>query len=352
MAMRTDKSKTVTHDETVAPFKSAAMVDLSRIHISDTEKLERCIENASLTEPSTPTHRRIHEVEFNDNNSPLYVKTPGGTQLTRTLTIGCFQFFDNRFKDMSPASNKRIIEEVDEDEDFFTTKAYREKIKKLHKSEKIQEVTVTHQLLAETKRINAANQNRRKVSQNQVMAVSGRSKDGSATQYAASLPIAKATAKEHAHLAAHKFVGPKGQNDKNLAISTNHANTAMMLPEDVVEPLAATHPNGVKISAKSKHVRIASEKENRSDEYLQLATVIEYNLATEEDRFNFEFNAQNEIPVHISFQDYTRSFFAGITADPKKPASAVNMPITFFNSGKKIDAKTALSTPSKSRRAE
>ncbi len=147
----------------------------------------------------------------------------------------------------------------------------------------------------------------RSIQQNEILAESGKSKDGSASKYAMATELFLTNIPwEWLHLIAHEIAGAATQKLENLVGGTKHANTDMMFIESQLRYLAKAYPEGFNLHVKANLMK-KTNSDNKS-EYLQIATTIEYNIITPDFTLPFIFNAQNETEPHIAFGKYISAF--------------------------------------------
>lgn len=303
LAMRTDKSKTVTdkHGKTVA-LKTSAMINRSALRIKNENFSQDVMEKGFIEwAEKNSSHRPVEITKTSDTGSPTQGETPDGrTKLYRRANYGILSIFSNQNR--VPVLNPKTINSCRKKLNFAECAAFRNSeeyqlIKKFFEEFKKQKITITSELYAKTDNERRKNNFKRCISQNAVMSRRGRANEGSATKYANKL-VLKNLRWEWGHEIGHDVAGALSQCMENLAGITKDANTDMIFAEKELRYLAECYPEGFNLTVKAKLMELDE------GEYSQVASIIKFKISTRDFEFSFYFDAQNEIQPHLSFANY------------------------------------------------
>jgi len=254
------------------------------------------------------------KVAFSPSGKAVVVRTPGKTPLYRQQVLGSISFFSN-IKPATPARQKLAVRPTSE----FNESEVCQAIKEANTLLKSQSITITSELLRNTRAENKKANFRRCISQNKVMVNPGTSeKKGSATQYARQLLEHPASIKnvrwEWLHLIAHAILGGQSQTDENLVAGTAYANTNMMLIESQLHFLAEQYPEGFTLEIK------ASLKPKT-----HVAEKIDYYIKTSDFTLPLSFDAQTLIQPQHDFRYYMENFVKELTTACKEANLSENL---------------------------
>lgn len=303
LAMRTDKSRTVTNKngETV-PLKTSAMINRNALTIKNANFSQDVMEKNFIEwAEKNPTHRQVKITKTSDTGSPTQGETPDSrTKLYRCANYGSIIIFSNQNR--IPVLNPKTVNSCRKKLDFAECAAFKnseeyQKIKKFFEEVKKQQITITPQLYAKTDNERRRNNFKRCISQNEVMSVRGRAKEGSATKYANKLLLTNLPW-EWGHEIGHDVAGALSQCMENLAGITKPANTDMIFAEKELRYLALCYPEGFNLTVEAELMELGE------GEYSQVASIIKFKISTRDFKFSFYFDAQNEIQPHLSFANY------------------------------------------------
>jgi hypothetical protein len=312
LGMRADKTKTVTNknNETV-PLKTSAMINFKALTVKHPNFSQNEMEkNFNQLVEQGPTHRPIGGIKktTDDTDSPLKVWTPNKTTLYRCGHFYSIYFFSNQKR--SPVLNPKTVQACRKKLDFAACDTFRNSeeyklIKKFFEDVEIkkQEITITLAQFAKTDLERKKNNFRRCISQNAVMAESGKAKDGSATKYVNKLLLTNLSWEwlrdcEWLHEIGHEIAGSQTQCVENLVGGTKHANTDMIFVEKQLRYLAECYPEGFNLVIEAELIPLDN------GECSQVASIIKYTIETKDFELPFYFDALNDVQPHISFENY------------------------------------------------
>lgn len=246
-----------------------------------------------------PSHRPVAAItEYSDIGSPLKMETPGRTQLIRVAKYGPISMFSN----LSSQPVIPAVPALQVEAEFYHSEQYKS-IRRVMDSVKYQEITVTPELLSESKKEHQSRGSRRAVSQQRVMVESQMNENkGSATQYANATELFDGKMKwEWLHLVAHSILDKRSQQPDNLVAGTAHANTDMLLFESEIAYLAKAYPDGFKLKVKADLI-----------EGTHIAKHIEYRIETKDFTLPIVFDALTTRQPHISYKDYVHAIMKSL----------------------------------------
>lgn len=356
--MRADNSKTVIDEngnevllKTAVIFNENSVGDISPVRVKN--KLAEVQHRITPDRPVASIERR--EVAspggtLRKTGSVIKVTTPEGTELHRRSRLGMVDVFSNHRSVLANSSIRRQLDfSADQSnaqinqlkDDFFKSDIYKN-IKKIMsgKNTKERKIKLTREQLQKTKKEHAANNYRRPISQNDVMAVNkkrAKKSKKSAPSASAEKYIVESGVygilQEHnvrcewLHLIAYSFLGLSAQDDNNLVGGSEYANTEMMFVEDLAKRLALKYPQGVDVIVKADLMPGT-----------HIAKKINYSITTPDYSLAFEFMPDAVTKPHMVIEKYLSKIVeaAEQAAAEKKQESQSSMSLlssySLFNS--------------------
>lgn len=301
--MRCNKDTHVEDDaNNQIPLRIVSMIDVSKMGPVSPRKLnQKFIKNLEQKAPPS-MGKLIKVVQRNEYDSPIKVlvsspnKESANTYiLERESKFGCKSFLTNRNLPM----NHAVVESLSIDNEFFNSGQYK-KIKKYFGAFKEHDIFITSGLVKKTQKELKTSRNQQSIMQ------------GSAGKCAEAMELFVSGIKwEWLHLVAHCILGKKSQHENNLVGGTKEANTNMALIENELKYLATKFPKGFTLKVKA-HLMKREAFDYIGDEYLQIATHMEYEIFVGELQIPFDFNLQDTHQPHIDFVPLIHAMFEAI----------------------------------------
>lgn len=320
MSIRCDTDTHVVNEEGVKePLRTSAMINTSAVKTSEINTVVRPLSprkiNAAFlreVQKNKPdSFGRIVEIEErSEHGSPTRVKIKSPTKgsnntytASRDSTPGSsLSTYSNRCLFMD------VVEEVDflaADHTFYDSDAYQQ-IEKYFQAVKQQEVTLRKNSYGK-KAINLFSQ------QGQQAVMRGKAEDYAA---AAGL-VVEGVEWEWLHevgklfarfLDKPQWTATSGlQSVDNLIAGTTHANTEMLLAENVIKKLLISkYPQGFTLRVKANLMK-KKEDGQTTKEYLHMGTYLEYDIITPDFTLSKIFNLQTMNQPHYDYQRYVEA---------------------------------------------
>lgn len=262
---------------------------------SDNEMVRRLKERFKSIESYRPIKQIIAR---SPKGTPSKVRVAGDEPhddeiLEASSVVGFGVVFSNN-PNLHPVSLKPI-KKVCSDNPVLQSSALT-KVKPAAGKSKIQETTITHESLKQTRRENRAHSGRA-LSQNRAVAAPYvKESEASASKYAGFVEISRERASwEWLHLIAHQILGEKSQTESNLVAGTNHANTEMLIMiEQHIKLISDAYPDGFELRTEAQLM----------GKNLQISNNILYTITTPDFCLPFNFNAQTENKPHTDYGKY------------------------------------------------
>ncbi|GEM_PF-3640531 len=275
-------------EKVVQPLKTAMLINQNTLPLTKTKRFL-----SSLS--SIVTHRPIEKITAtSEAGSPIEVCTPNNnTALKRVANYDAFAIFSNH-----PAQKveSKPLSEIDEANDFFQSKQFRE-IKKIKETVKSMQVDITPELLANAKaqRYQDEAQMVKKVlpSRGLLMSAEKKPKAASAKNYANATQLFSDKLRwEWLPLVGFMILGNDSETEKNIVAGSAQAATMLMLNNSVHE-LAKFYPDGFTLNVKANLMKDT-----------HIASTIEYEIQTKDFKLPLVFNAQTENRPLFNYEKY------------------------------------------------